>query len=152
MATQTFSAQIGEWCQKVPEAAEAVFKGAAQDVVEEMDQLLVQLVYQTPPSPSGYKRTGFLRSSLLGSTSAMPGLNRSNPGAAVTADFGAIEAVIAGADLGETLFFGYTSEYGAHVHYGANGNAPRPWVSMVAQRWPALVDAKAKEVKAAFGL
>jgi hypothetical protein len=152
VATQSFSAQIAAWCQKVPEAAEAVFKGSTQDVVEQMSQLLTQMVYEGPPAASGYKRTGFLRASLLASSSAMPALNRSNPGAAATPDFGQIEAVIAGSDLGDTIYLGYTAEYGAHVHYGANGQAPRPWVTMAAQRWPAIVDAKAAEVRQAFGL
>lgn len=148
---QTFAAQIGAWAQRVEGALEVVFKESAQELTEQLDALLVQMVYNGPPSPN-YNRTGFLRASLQASTSAMPQLVRDNPGAAVPADLGDVVLVIAGADLGDTLYLGYTASYAAYVHYGANGAAPRPWVTLVAQRWNEIVAAKAAEVKARLGL
>ncbi|WP_260854987.1 hypothetical protein [Mesorhizobium amorphae] len=82
----------------------------------------------------------------------MPQITRANPGATVPGDLGEIMLVIAGADLGDTIYLGYTANYAAYVHYGARGNAPRPWVTMVAQRWTAIVAAKAAEVKQRLGL
>ncbi|MFE0015272.1 hypothetical protein ACFWXH_10535 [Mesorhizobium sp. NPDC059054] len=73
---------------------------------------------------------------------------RANPGAAVPDNHSDIVLVIAGADLGDTSYLGYTANYAAYVHYGVRGNAPRPRVTMVAQRWIAIVGAKAAEVKA----
>ncbi len=135
----SFAAQVGSWCDKVPMALEIIFKEAAQELVSQLNELV-------PVA------TGFLRASLMASTTAMPQMTRANPGAAVPGDLDDIVLVIAGADLGDTIYLGYTANYAAYVHYGARGNAPRPWVTMVAQRWVAIVEAKAAEVKARLGL
>lgn len=135
----SFAAQVGSWANKVDGALEAVFKESAQELVAQLNQLVP-------------RDTGFLAASLMASTTAMPQMTRANPGAAVPGDLGDIVLVIAGADLGDTIFLGYTANYAAHVHYGARGNAPRPWVTMVAQRWIAIVEAKAAEVKQRLGL
>lgn len=135
----SFGAQVGSWANRVDGALEAVFKESAQELVNELTRL----------APVD---TGFLRASLMASTTAMPQMTRANPGAAVPSDLGEIMLVIAGADIGDTIFLGYTANYAAYVHYGARGNAPRPWVTMVAQRWTAIVAAKAAEVKQRLGL
>lgn len=135
----TFAATVGDWARKVPLALEAVFK-------ESVQELVIQLNALVPVD------TGFLRASLRASTSAMPVLSLANPGGAFTANAGEILLVIAGADLGDTIYLGYTANYGAFVHYGANGHAGRPWVDMVAQRWQSIVAAKAAEVKTRLGL
>lgn len=135
----SFAATVGAWCDKVPMALEIIFKEAAQELVSQLNELV-------PVA------TGFLRSSLMASTTAMPVLSRSNSGQPIPNDLGDIVLVIAGADLGDTIYLGYTANYAAYVHYGARGNAPRPWVTMVAQRWIAIVEAKAAEVKARLGL
>ncbi|QAZ45953.1 HK97 gp10 family phage protein [Mesorhizobium sp. Pch-S] len=147
----SFSAQVGAWAAKVDGALEAVFKESAQELVNTMDQLLVDMVYKGPPSPN-YNRTGFLRASLMASTTAMPQLTRDNPGVPVPADLGDVILVIAGADLGDTIYLGVTASYGAMVHYGARGQAPRPWVTLAAQRWTAIVATKASEVRSRLGL
>lgn len=144
---QSFAAQVGMWCQKVPRAMEIVFKESAQEIVSQMDDLLASMVY-AGPQPAGYKRTGFLRASLVASTSVMPRLTRENPGVPVPTDLGDVILVINGTDLGQTVYLGYTANYAAFVHFGANGAAPRPWVNLVAQRWQQIVEAKAAEVKA----
>lgn len=135
-----FSATVEDWCRKVLGAEEVIFKEACQELVIQLNALV----------PID---TGFLRASLLASTTAMPVLSVSNPGQGTfSPDIGAIELVIAGADIGDTIYLGYSANYGAHVHYGANGRPGRPWVSMVAQRWQSIVDAKAAEVKARLGI
>ena len=68
------------------------------------------------------------------------------------ADLTDILLVINSADLGDTIYLGYTANYAAYVHYGARDNAPRPWVTMVAQRWTAIVAEKAADVRSRFGL
>lgn len=136
----SFAATVGAWCERVPNALEVVFKESAQELVSELNKLV----------PVG--GTGFLRASLMASTTAMPQLTRANSGVSVPADLGDIVLVINGADLGDTIYLGYTANYAAHVHYGARGNAARPWVTMVAQRWESIVAAKAAEVKARLGL
>jgi hypothetical protein len=136
----------------VPEAIEAVLKGSAQDLMREMQEELDRLVYQQPVSPSGYKRTGFLKASLVASTSAMPRLERENPGEAAKWDESPVVLVINGWDGGGSIYFGYTAQYGAMVAFGANGAVPKPWIQLTVQRWEAIVQKRAAAVKAAFGL
>lgn len=150
MAT-SFAAQVGKWGEKADGALTAVFRESAQELVSQLDQLLADTVYEQPQT-AGYNRTGFLRASLMASTDAMPTLSRANPGVPVPADLGDVILVINGADLGDTIYLGYTANYAAYVHYGAQGNTPRPWVTLVAQRWQTIVDAKAAEVKQRLGL
>lgn len=141
MANLSFSAAIEDLVRRVKGAEEAIFKASCQELVTQLNAL-------APIGP-----TGFLRSSLLASTAQMPVLSLANPGGAgFSPDVGTIELVIAGADLGDTIYLGYTANYGAYVHYGANGRPGRPWVDMVAQRWQSIVSAKAEEVKSRLGL
>jgi hypothetical protein len=116
-----------------------VFKEACQELVTQLNALV-------PVD------TGFLRASLRASTTAMPVLSLDNPGGSFTIDQGEITLVIAGADIGDTLFLGYTARYGIWAAYGANGRPGRPWVDMVAQRWASIVSAKSAEVKSRLGL
>lgn len=139
MAKLSFSAQIAEWTKKVEGATEAVFKESVQELVSQM-QALVPV------------DTGFLRASLVASTSAMPSLRLSNPGGSFTPDQGQIELVIASTDLGDTIYLGYTAKYGAYVHYGSGGRPPRPWVDLVAQRWASIVADKTAELRKRLGL
>ncbi len=151
MANQTFATAIEGWARRVKEAEEAVFREASQELVEQLNQQITEMIYEAPESP-GYKRTGFLRASLMASTEAMPRLERDNPGLPVGADAGDVILVIAGAELGQTIFLGYTAKYGAMVARGTSKMAPRPWVDLVAQRWPEIVSTVAARVKQRFGL
>lgn len=134
-----FAAAVGDWARKVQGATELVFKEAAQELVTHLNSLV-------PVD------TGFLRASLRASTSAMPVLSLTNPGGTFSIDAGEITLVIAGAEEGDTIYLGYTANYGAHVHYGANGRPGRPWVDMVAQRWASIVAEKSEEVRKRLGL
>lgn len=147
MATLSFSAAVAQWADKVEGAVEAIFKEATQEVVEEM---------QRPVGQGGRMRvdTGFLRASLLASSTSMPAISAAKPveGGTYTPDFGQIEAVIAGADIGDTLYFGYTASYAGYREYGANGQPADGFVRLAAQNWPIIVDRKAAELKARLGL
>jgi hypothetical protein len=145
----SFAATVGDWCRTVPEAIEVVFRESAEELVRVMDMLLVESVYDRAPARSGYKRTGFLRASLVASTTAMPMLTRDNPGVPVPADLGDVVLVIEGLELGQTLYVGFTARYAAFVHY--SGDAA-PWVDLAAQRWSSIVTAKSAEVRARLGL
>lgn len=132
----TFEAAVGEWARKVEGALEAVFKECAQELVSELNTLV-------PVD------TGFLRASLRASTTAMPELSATD---AAPTSGGDILLVIKGLDEGDILYLGYTANYGAYVHYGANGRPGRPWVAMVAQRWQQIVALKTAEVRGRLGL
>ncbi|SFH52466.1 hypothetical protein [Ensifer sp. OV372] len=148
MATLSFSAAVAQWADKVEGAVEAVFKESVQEVVEEM---------QTPVGQGGRMRvdTGFLRASLLASSTSMPAIKASSKpveGSAYTPNFSQVEAVIAGSDIGDTLYFGYTASYAGHREYGSNGQPADGFVRMAAQNWPIIVDRKAAEFRARLGL
>lgn len=145
-----FAASVGDWVHDVEMALEAIFKESVQQLIEEVDQQLTQMVYNAPASP-GYRRTGFLRSSAVASKTSVPLANR--PKGAPQADYMAeITVMIAGSELGETIYLGYTAEYGPFVHYGANGRPGRPWVTLVAQRWGSIVASKEAELRSRLGL
>lgn len=138
--TSSFEAEVADWARKVQGAELLIFHESAQELVSQLSALV-------PVD------TGFLRSSLRASTTAMPAMSLDNPGAgAFNLDAGEITLVIAGADIGDTIYLGYTANYGAFVHWGANGKAGRPWVAMVAQRWQQIVNEKAVEIRARLGL
>ena len=132
-----FAATVSEWAQKVDGALELIFKEACQELVTQLNAIV-------PVA------TGFLRASLVASTTAMPMIRQTDGD--IPGDLGEIVLVIAGAEIGDVLYLGYCASYAAYVHYGANGRPGRPWVDMVAQRWQQIVAAKAAEVKARLGL
>lgn len=147
----SFSASIAAWANKVEGAAEAVFKESAQELVSEV---------QKTRNEGGRMRvdTGFLRASLLASTSAMP---RINPAAvppegagpnSIPFDFGTIEAVIAGSEFGQTIYLGYTAAYARYREYGANDQPGDAFVRTAAQRWPQIVNEQAAKIRSRLGL
>ncbi|MBU1306333.1 MAG: HK97 gp10 family phage protein [Alphaproteobacteria bacterium] len=136
----SFETDIAEWARKVQGAELLIFQESAQELVSQLTSLV-------PVD------TGFLRSSLRASTMAMPVMSLENPEAGTfNLDAGEISLVIAGAEVGDIIYLGYTASYGAYVHAGANGRPGRPWVSMVAQRWSAIVDRVSVRVKSRLGL
>jgi hypothetical protein len=148
MANLTFAAQVSDWVRKVKGAEEAVFKESVQELANRV---------QTTRNAGGRMRvdTGFLRASLMASTSAMPLIDpKKGPVEGQTYAFDAevIEAVIAGSELGDTIYLGYTAAYAAHREYGARGQAPDAFVRTAAQQWPQIVDEKAAELKSRLGL
>lgn len=142
-----FAAAVGNWCDRVEGAVEAIFKTSAQDIVGEM---------QKPRGAGGRMRvvTGFLRASLLASTSQMPNINpAAKPVKGRTyPDVGQVEVVIAGSELGQTIYFGYTAAYAAHREYGARGQAPDAFVRTAAQAWPQVVAKNEAELMRRLGL
>lgn len=145
---ESFAATVDAWVRKVKGAEEAIFKESVQELVSAV---------QKPLAAGGRMRvdTGFLRASLLASTAAMPPINR----AAKPAEGGSypftgseISAVIAGSELGDTIYLGYTASYAAYREYGARGQAPDAFVRTAAQRWPTIVDQKVAELKGRLGL
>ncbi|QIG67256.1 hypothetical protein EVB37_020 [Rhizobium phage RHph_TM3_3_3] len=139
MATEnlSFAAQVSEWAKGEMERAEAVFQTAAQTVANEV---------RTSVNEGGRMpvRTGNLRRSLMASTSDMPRIQEDK----TTFTDSGIEMIIAGAELGETVFLGFQAAYAARMNYGFVGTDSRSrvynqtgygFVDAVAQRWPQIV-------------
>ena len=140
---QTFAAKVNAWVQAVPERQAAVFKGAVQKVVS---------AAQTPVGAGGNMpiRDGFLRASVAATlTGAPPPMTYKPKGAAQYAYNPAeVALVIASADVSDTILLAWTANYARHVHWGAQGRAPQPFLSLAAQRWPQFVAEAAAEAQA----
>ena len=145
---QSFSAQVSAWASAELERAEAVFQTAAQTVANEV---------RTPVAEGGRMpvKTGNLRRSLMASTSSMPTIIEGkqeftdNP----------VELVIAGAELGGTIYLGFQAAYAARMNYGFVGQdslgrsynqAGFGFVDAVAQRWPQIVAESETTVQGRF--
>lgn len=134
---QSFAAQVSAWASAEMERAEAVFQAAAQTVANDV---------RTPVNEGGRMpvKTGNLRRSLMASTSSMPTIVE---GKQEFTD-SAVELVIAGAELGGTIFLGFQAAYAARMNYGFVGEdsvgrvynqAGYGFVDAVAQLWPQIV-------------
>lgn len=105
----TFEAQIAEWARKVEGAFDLLFREAAQELVSELNSLV----------PID---TGFLRNSLMASTTAMPLLSRENPGGPGADGMSEIVLVIAGTEAGDVLYLGYM---GSPPHCARSATLPK---------------------------
>lgn len=139
----TFTAQVDQWARKVPGALDAIKKGAAQDVVHEMN---------TPMREGGRMRvkTGFLWNSLMATTSQMPRINpaarppNDAPDNAYQYDGASIELTILGSELTDPLYFGYTAAYAGIREYRDG------FVRLAAQNWQQHVFTNVRRVRSAL--
>lgn len=145
----SFSAQVSEAVRKRKDLIDEVFRRSVQDVAG---------AAQTPgPSkfnPDGGRgghmpigETGFLRASLvavLGPTA--PPTRENDSGAKFSFDPGAINLVIAGATVDDTVTLAWTARYARYVHRRYQ------WAALAAQQWNSLVAKNAAEVAREAGL
>lgn len=144
----SFAATISEWARETEGALETVFQTAAQTVANEV---------RNPVAEGGRMpiKTGNLRRSLMASTSEMPTIK---PEKTQFTDSG-LEMVIAGAELGSTVYLGFQAAYAARMNYGFVGEdslgrvynqAGFGFVDAVAQRWPQIVQEAEAKVRTRF--
>lgn len=129
MSNLSFTAAVSDWVRETEQRMTAVFRQASQEVIQDM-------VNRTPVD------TGFARASVVVSTSAMPSIDpnkKGADGASYTPDVTEISLAIAGAEIGQTIFAGYTAAYAPALEYGHSKQAPNGMVRLAAQRWPAVV-------------
>jgi hypothetical protein len=134
-----FSADIGKWARQTEARMTAVFRESAQGVAEGIKRTRAD---------GGHMRvkTGFLRASLMASTSQMPSINpmARPPDDAADNSFAPdpfVSLVIAGADIGQTIYLGFTASYARPREYEDG------FVRLTAQRWPQIVEESAKLIK-----
>lgn len=137
--TTSFAAQVDAWTRETKARMTAVFRESAEDVKEAM---------QEPVGAGGNMPvdTGFLRASLVGSTNTMPAIrpDAHPPDDAAKGSFresGQVSLVIAGAEIGDTIYLGYTAAYARPVEYGGENRPGRGFVRLAAQRWQSIVAA-----------
>lgn len=144
----SFSAEISEWGRVELDRAEAIFQDAAQTVANEV---------RTTVNDGGRLPIdlGNLRRSLMASTADMPTVK---PEQETFADSG-IEMVIAGAELGSTVYLGFQAAYAARMEYGFVGTdslgrtynqSGFGFVAAISQRWPQIVSEAEARVRSRF--
>lgn len=147
MATQNldFGAQIDAWVKKTEGRTLAVFR-------ESTKRLLSQC--QARGTGTGIPvDTGFARASLQVSLDSLPQVSSERPQAGQTyawSDNG-MSAVIAGAQLGSTIYAGWTANYAIYLEYGHSRQAPSGFVRINALQWPQIVAQVANEAKKRTG-
>ena len=126
----TFTAQIKGFTDRAKEKIEAVVKQSAQEVFS---------IAQTPVAQGGRMPvdTGFLRNSLVAE------LN----GATVAGGADAYVLAVAGMDLGDVIFGGWTAEYARFQEYGTSRMAGNYFMLGAAQQWQAIVARNAEIVR-----
>lgn len=140
MASRTFTAQVAAFADLTRKKMELVVKQSAQDVFE---------AAQTPKASGGRMPvdSGFLRNSMVA------GLNGST--AMTGAD--AYVMAIAGMDLGDSVFGGWTAKYALRMEYGFTGtdalgrtyNQQGNFFALsAAQQWQAIVAQNAAKARA----
>lgn len=133
MAQQSFTAAIDEWVLATQARILAVFRTAAQYVIEDVRD-------RTPVD------TGYLKNSLTVSLDGpLPMRGTQGDGYAATP----YALAIVGADLGDTIYASFVAEYAAAIEYGARGREGRGMVRLSVQNWQAHVDRATAEAKAA---
>jgi hypothetical protein len=119
----TFSATVDKWVSDSEEKMEAVFKTAVQFTIDDA-------LDRTPVD------TGFLKSSMTVSLSGFTPLREKG----FNLNNSSYEMIIAGADLGDTIYANYVANYAQHVEHGAKGRAGRHMVKLAAQNWQTNVN------------
>lgn len=144
----SFAATISDWGKAEIERAESIFQEAAKTVANEV---------RNPVASGGRMPVdlGNLRRSLMASTTEMPTVK---PDQKTFTDSG-VELIIAGTELGSTVYLGFQAAYAARMNYGFVGEDSLGrlynqqgygFVEAVAQRWPQIVTAAEAKLRTRF--
>lgn len=141
MPQSDFGAQVSAFVAKTQQRVEAVFRESAQRVIEDM---------VTPVGAGGAMpvKSGYLRASLQVSTQGpVTRLGKPEDGKTYAYDAGPAGLVIAGAEIGQTIFATFGASYAAAVNYGTSTRPGRQFVDLAAQKWPTIVSAVCHELQ-----
>ena len=135
---KSFSAEVEAWVRNTHTTLTDVLREASRGVAHEV----------TLPKDEGGPMpvvTGNLRNSLAASTTGMPPVRWGRRIKGATSDFapnqGQIEAVIGGAEIGQTVFLGFQAPYAQRVE------RVHGFVRLTAQRWTEIVEQAVRTVK-----
>lgn len=137
---QSFTAAIEAFGIKTKAKAEAVLKESAQEVFA-LAQTPQPSVKQTGGSFEQGKipvDTGILRNSFVS------GLN----GSTSLSGADAYTAAIAGMEIGDSIFGGWTAEYARAIEYGTENIAGRFFAGNAVRQWQAIVARNAQKAAA----
>lgn len=133
-----FAAQVDDWVKATDLRMLAVFRESAQRVAS--------IAANGVPVD-----TGFARASVRASLEEMPQIvtgSKGEEGQTYPADFGQITTVIANAQLGQTVYVGWTASYVLALEYGHSKQAPAGFVRLAAAQWQTVVSEVTQEAKA----
>jgi len=152
VALGKFSATVDGWVLKSKARMLAVFRESAQRTVS---------IAQTgvPHIPVD---TGFARASVRASLEEMPAIdpNMGRPeiagrephsGVVYSYDDGTVVLTIANAQLGRTIFVGWTANYVGELEKGSSKQAPSGFVRLAAMQWQHTVSEVVAEAKVRAG-
>ncbi len=147
-----FHASVADWCKNAEEDLKKVVVASALEVF-------------TEAQINAPVKDGTLRDSLTVSLTAQPTIQPEGATAG-----GEITAAVAGFELGQTIYAGFTVAYARRIEYGFTGvdslgryydqrpqafvrKAAQQWQTIVDQQWQTIVDRNARRAsaKAAFG-
>ena len=137
-----FSAQVSDWVKKTEARMTAVFRESTQRVVSAAQARI-------PVD------TGFARASIRGSLSSMPQIDPSfhgTKGNSYSDTTGQVTLVIAGANVGQTIYIGWTANYVQFLENGHSQQAPSGFVRLAALEWPRIVSEVSAEAKGRAGV
>ena len=136
-----FSASVDAWVKKSEARMTAVFREATQRTVAiAQDRIPVD--------------TGFARASIRASLESMPSIDptANKPASGdYPYDPGDITLTIAGAQLGQQIFIGWTANYVGYLEAGSSKQAPSGFVRLAALEWDHTVSEVVAEAKARVG-
>jgi hypothetical protein len=137
MAQGSFSAQVSTWAKMTEARTLAVFRQSAQTVAQEVKKTRDR---------GGHMRvdTGFLRASLMASTSQMPSIDpkaTATEGHSYADDNSQVELVIANARIDQVIYLGFTASYARYREYKDG------FVRLTAQRWKQIVEQSARLIE-----
>lgn len=141
MALGNFSATVDEWCRMSDRRMVAVFREGAKRTVS-IAQSRIPIA------------TGFARASVRASLQSMPAIDpsaKAPTNGSVSYDAGEIVLTIAGAELGQTIYVGWTANYVGFLESGHSKQAPSGFVRLAALQWQQTVNEVVAEAKARVG-
>ena len=131
-----FGKFIDDWVRKTDRRMLAVAR--------ESTQRLVSLCQSRIPID-----TGFARASIQGSLSEMPSIDPASRGRKdqTYAEPQEVYTVIAGAELGDIIYVGWTASYVGFLENGHSKQAPAGFVRVSVLEWPQIVSQVVAEAK-----
>jgi|APCry1669192647_1035423.scaffolds.fasta_scaffold82938_1 hypothetical protein len=135
----SFSAAVDAWTRETNDRMTRVFRASTQEVAS--------IAQNGVPVD-----TGFARASVRGSKESMPQIvpdfkgEKGKPYDASGA-FGEVTLMIAGLEIGETAYIGWTANYVIPLEFGHSQQAPAGFVRLAAAQWQVIVNGVTAELK-----
>lgn len=156
-----FAAQVDAWVKQTEARMTAVFRGSAQRTISlaqsyvpvDTGYLRASLQVSLESMPQLEKNTGAIKAALSAAGQAFAGGGASRArGSGYFQSTGAYVRTIAGAQIGQTIYAGYTANYAGHVEYGTSRQAPQAYVGRAAMQWQTTVNRVVSELKSRSGV